>query len=51
MSISDTLFHLALIEQNDTFEEMNRGTFYQKAAGEDDIQDPEVRYNVLKVDV
>lgn len=42
LSISSTLFRLALIEEGDNFEAINRGTFYQQSAKMDDIQDPEV---------
>ncbi|GBP54963.1 Peroxidase [Eumeta japonica] len=42
-SISDTLFRTGLIEQNHTFEEINRGTFYQKSGSLDDIVDPDAK--------
>ncbi|KAG7309970.1 hypothetical protein JYU34_004489 [Plutella xylostella] len=45
LSISSTLFRLALIEEGDNFEAINRGTFYQQSAKMDDIQDPEISEN------
>ncbi|CAK1579223.1 unnamed protein product [Parnassius mnemosyne] len=39
---SDTLYRQDVLEQNNNFEEINRGTFYQNAAKMDDIHDPEI---------
>ncbi|XP_049871209.1 peroxidase-like [Pectinophora gossypiella] len=41
-SVSETLFGQGLIETARNFEEINRGTFYQRAAKSDDIIDPEI---------
>lgn len=40
--LGETLFEQGLIEQGKNFEEINRGTFYQRAAKMDNVQDPEV---------
>ncbi|XP_068627010.1 peroxidase-like [Battus philenor] len=42
LSYSDTIFKHEILEQNNNFEEINRGTFYQYAGKFDDIIDPEI---------
>ncbi|XP_026330347.1 peroxidase-like [Hyposmocoma kahamanoa] len=44
-SFSDTIYRSGVIEQEANFEEINRGTFYQKAAKVDDVVDPEISEN------
>ncbi|CAK1579224.1 unnamed protein product [Parnassius mnemosyne] len=36
------LYRQDVLEQNNNFEEINRGTFYQNAAKMDDIHDPKI---------